>query len=201
MNKWWGFLISLWLLSGCAPQYETRYEFTPPTSTGGLSCLNRCETQTRTCNLQCNLQYGQCSAKAEQQAKAELPAKLSEYDTRLAAWQRERERYETDLRFYEMELRQRELQHDLRRLTCDRDGKESASCLHHHSLLNGMSSLNEPRRPDNMPEKPTLTSETVRIRELICSSECQCDTQYRQCYTSCGGAVKPYQFCVENCPK
>lgn len=201
MNKWWGLLFSVWLLSGCAPQYETRYEFTPPSSTSGLTCLNRCEVQARTCNLQCHLQYNQCSVKAEEQAKVELPVKLREYDAQLATWEREKERYEADLRFYAMELRQRELQRDLYRLSCDRDGKTSNSCLHYQRLMSGMPVIYEPRRPNKMPEKPTLSSETARIRDLTCSNECQCDMQYRQCYTSCGGAVKPYQFCVENCPK
>lgn len=200
MNKWLVLLLGVLFLSGCAPQYETRYAFTPPTSTGGLSCLTGCEAQTRTCNLQCSQQYAQCSAKAEQQAQTALPAQLSDYDTQLASWQRTMDRYETDRRFYEMELHQRELQHDLQRLTCEKDGKESASCLHQHSLLQGLPLLNEPSRPDKAPEKPTLASETARIRDLICSNECKCDDQYRQCYTSCGGAVKPYQFCVENCP-
>lgn len=201
MNNVWLILLGCWLLSGCAPQYEVRYAFTPPVSASGLSCLNRCDTQTRACNLQCEQQFSQCSAKAEQQAKATLPALLSEYDTHLMGWQREMERYETDLRFYDMELRQRELQQDLRQMTCERDGKESSSCHHQHALLRGLPFLNEPRRPDSAPNRPTLASETARIRDLTCSKTCQCDEEYRQCYTSCGGAVKPYQFCVQNCPK
>lgn len=201
MNKVWLFFLGCWLLTGCTPQYETRYAFSPPASTSGLSCLNRCDGQTRACNTQCSQQFGQCSAKAAQQAQVELPAKMTDYETRLSAWQREMERYETEQRFYAMELRQRELQHDLQRLTCDRDGKASASCLHHQGLLHGMPLLHEPNRPDSAPDKPDLASETARIRNLTCSNECKCDDDYRQCYTSCGGAVKPYPFCVQNCPK
>lgn len=201
MNKVWLFLLGCWLLVGCAPQYETRYALTPPMSTSGLSCLSRCDTQTRACNLQCSQQYGQCSAKAEQQARTELPSQLSDYDTRFTAWQRENDRYATDLRFYEMELHQRELQEDLRRITCERDGKESANCQQQYTLVHNLPFLNEPHHPDVAPERPNLATETVRIRALTCSNECKCDDQYRQCYSGCGGTVKPYQFCVENCPK
>jgi hypothetical protein len=201
MNKVWLFFLGCWLLAGCTPQYETRYAFSPPTSTSGLSCLNRCDVQTRACNTQCSQQYAQCSSKAATQAQAELPAQSAEYETRFAAWQREMDRYEADMRFYDMEVRQRELQRDLQQLTCDRDGKESTNCQHQHSLLRDIASLNQPNRPASAPDKPNLASETARIRNLTCSNECQCDDHYRQCYTSCGGAVKPYQFCVQNCPK
>ncbi len=76
--------------------------------------------------------------KPNSKRKPDFPRKLADYDTQLASWQRTMDRYETDRRFYEMELHQRELQHDLHRLTCEKDGKESASCLHHHALLHGM---------------------------------------------------------------
>jgi hypothetical protein len=200
MKKWLFLLAGFWFLTGCAPQYETRYALTPPTSTGGLACLQGCEAKSRSCNLQCSQQYGQCSTRAEQQASNELPERVKEYDSKLAAWQQEMNRYETELRFYEMELHQREMQEDLRRLTCERDGKESASCRDHHARLHALSPLSTPDRPGSAPEKPTLANESARIRDLTCSNECQCDDQYRLCYSSCGGTVKPYQFCVQNCP-
>lgn len=200
MKHWYWLVLGILLLTGCAPEYETRYELTPPASTSGLACLKSCEAKSRMCNLQCSQQYGQCSARAEQQAKRELPERIKEYETQLADWRREIDRYETDLQFYEMELRQRELQENLYHLSCERDGKDSHSCKHQHSILLDMPLSTQPRYPGRAPEKPTLSSETARIRDLICSKECQCDDQYRQCYSSCGGTVKPYQFCIKNCP-
>lgn len=193
-------LLHVLALSACSPQYETRYELIPPTHAAGLVCLNACEAKARSCNQQCSQQQEQCSNRAAQQAALELPERLKEYDTKLAEWQQAMARYETDLRFYEMELRQRELQEDLRRLTCQRDGKNSASCLDHHNRLHTLPLLAAPQRPENAPEKPTLSSETARIRTQTCTQDCSCEAQYRQCYSSCGGTVKPYQFCVENCP-
>ncbi|WP_154724311.1 hypothetical protein [Thiothrix nivea] len=199
MSKWLFRWVGLVFLSACAPQYETRYELTPPTSTAGLACLNRCQTQTQACNQQCSQQYAQCGVQAGQQAKLALPGQLKDYDSKLNVWQNDMERYESDLRFYEMEVRQREVLADLNRFACDRDGKDSASCVRHPSRLHS-SWLYEPRSPGSPPSRPTLESETARIRNLSCSQDCKCDGQYRQCYASCGGTVKPYQFCTDNCP-
>lgn len=199
MKNWYWLVLGVLLLTGCAPEYETRYELTPPASTGGLSCLNQCEGKSRMCNLQCTRQYDQCSVRAEQQARLELPERLREYDTKLADWKREMDRYETDQRFYEMELHQRQLQRELLHLTCNRDGQKAESCFHQHSKYDSLPSMNPPTSPGASPAQPTLSGETARIRDLTCSKECKCDDQYRQCYSSCGGAVKPYQFCVKNC--
>lgn len=200
MDKW--LLVGLWcgMLWGCAPQYETRYAFTPPVGSTGMACLQRCESQEASCKLQCSQRYQQCGKIAEQQAKAGLPARLQDYETRFAAWQKDLARYETELRFYEMELRQRELQLDLERMRCQRDGKPIDRCAHLHGPLLPGYGLYEPYSPGPAPKQPTLASETERIRTLTCQHDCACDAGYRQCYSRCGGTVRPYQVCVKDCP-
>lgn len=188
------------MLLACAPRYETRYELLPPTTASGLACLNTCQANVQSCNQSCSSQYAQCSSKAAQQAAVELPERLKAYAAKEAEWKQAMARYETDLRFYEMALRQRELQEELRRTACARDGKDSVSCMEYSRLYHALPLQSPPLRPDRLPDVPTLASETARIRDLTCQQDCGCEAAYRQCYSSCGGTVKPIQVCVENCP-
>lgn len=201
MKKWLMLVFAGLLVAGCTPQYETRYELIPPAATSGLACLKGCEAKAGACNQQCSQQYAQCSVKAEQQARRGLPDRLQEYQASFAAWKADIDRYKADLRFYQMELDRRERLRDLHRSSCQRDGEESHDCRRYHRLWRDRFLLNDPDHPSSAPDKPTLASETARIRDLICNKDCQCGPQYRQCYASCGGTVKPYQFCVKNCPK
>ena len=78
---------------------------------------------------------------------------------------------------------------------CRASGKEREEC----PALPHFRQSDHPIDPGFKPQAPTLEAETKRIRDNTCQTDCQCDTAYRSCYSSCGGGVKPFPICVKNC--
>jgi hypothetical protein len=62
-------LLSVMLLSGCGPMYETRYHYTPPTSEKGRHCLIRCQQNQNTCKNDCRLRQSQCELNERDKAR------------------------------------------------------------------------------------------------------------------------------------
>lgn len=199
------FILSLvLLLAGCvSPQYQTNYRFTPPPAGAGKVCLTRCDASLAQCKNQCAAKTSQCLIKARAQAQTELPVLLSAWERDMAVWEEAMERYETDLRFWEMEMRQRRLMRDLQRdLHRCRPGERNYTRFPRHSGVSYPDYYwDRPESPGPAPKRPTLESETARIQAASCPTDCGCDNNYRQCYESCGGNVQPYQVCVKNCSR
>lgn len=189
-------LTSLLILS-CSPTYKIGYDFTPPSSKRGLTCISGCQSTLKQCNLQCNNQYRQCSVRAEQLAKKQLPALLQAYPQELEIWLNERARYERELDWYQFRVDMAEARYDRYLDRCLARGKKKHTCRNSFSYLNlpyDKPSFNIPR-----PKKPTLSSLTAKIRKSSCSLNCGCQSDYRLCYTSCGGIVKSKKICIKNC--
>ena len=187
------------ILSSCSPVYKVAHDYSPPTSIKGLACLSGCQSKLNQCNLQCGRQYTQCSAKAEQQAKRKMPSLLQAYPEKLETWLDAREDYRRDLDWYELQLdilesrRERHLHH------CMKGGKKKHSCHSSFDKHNRHLSYDRPYFNLPRPIKPTLTVESNKIRKLTCTNKCGCDSNYRLCYTSCGGVVKSKKICIKNC--
>lgn len=197
-------LALLLFLVGCvSPQYQTQYRFTPPPAGAGKTCLPRCEAGFAQCKQQCAAKTNQCLAKARLQAQSELPVLLGAWERDILVWEKALDRYETELRFWEMDLRQRRLMHDLQRdLRPCRPGERHCTRHPRYPRQYGYgypSVWDRPESPGPAPKRPSLASETARIQAEICPKDCGCDVSYRQCYASCGGNVQPYQVCVKNC--
>ncbi len=197
------FLLLLILgLSGCvSPQYQTNYRLTPPPAGAGKVCLTRCDAALGKCKQQCAAKTSQCLAKARTQAQQELPILLGAWERDMQVWEKAMERYETDLRFWEMEMRQRRLMRDLQRdlQRCRPSERNCTRIPRHYGGLAYPDDWDRPDAPVPAPKRPTLESETTRIQAETCPKDCGCDQTYRQCYGSCGGNVQPYQVCVKNC--
>lgn len=197
------YLIILFVLglAGCvSPQYQTQYRFTPPPAGAGKVCLTRCDAVLGQCKQQCAAKTSQCLAKARAQAQQELPILLGAWEREMLGWEKAMDRYETDLRFWEMEMRQRRLMRDLQRdLHRCRPGERNCARFPRHHGLGYPDYWDRPDSPGPAPNRPTLESETARIQAETCPNDCGCDQSYRQCYGSCGGNVQPYQVCVKNC--
>lgn len=193
MYKFLVFLLAIGLAGCVAPQYQTQYRLTPPTAAAGKICLTRCDAAARQCKNQCGVKLQQCALQASQQAKRDLPGKLEAWEREMAVWEHEMARYETDLQFWEMEMRQRRLMHDLLR-DRDRCRPGDRQCIRHRPLGGfGYDRWDRPVSPGSAPKRPTLATESARIQEAICNDTCPCDDQYRLCYGSCGGLVQSYQ--------
>ncbi len=189
-------LVSSLILS-CSPTYKIAHDFTPPSTKRGLSCISGCQNKLNQCNLQCSNQYRQCSLRAEQQAKKQLPALLQAYPHELEIWLNERARYERDLDWYQFRVDMAEARYDRYLDRCLAKGKKRHTCRNSFSYRNvpyERPTFNIPR-----PKKPTLASLTDKIRKSSCSLNCACQSDYRLCYTSCGGVVKSKKICVKNC--
>ncbi|MFZ1341882.1 hypothetical protein [Thiothrix eikelboomii] len=188
-------------LAGCvSPQYQTAYRFTPPPAGAGKVCLTRCDASLAQCKNQCAAKTSQCLAKARSQAQSELPVLLGAWEREILVWEKAMDRYETELRFWEMEMRQRRLMYDLQRdLRPCRPGERHCTRYPRRPHFGYPGAWDRPESPGPAPKRPTLASETARIQAETCPNDCGCDASYRQCYASCGGNVQPYQVCSKNC--
>lgn len=194
----------LWLvigLAGCvSPQYQTAYRFTPPPAGAGKVCLTRCDASLAQCKNQCAAKTSQCLAKARSQAQSELPVLLGAWEREILVWEKAMDRYETELRFWEMEMRQRRLMYDLQRdVRPCRPGERHCTRYPRRPHFGYPRAWDRPESPGPAPKRPTLASETARIQAETCPNDCGCDANYRQCYASCGGNVQPHQVCIKNC--
>jgi len=194
------FIIScaLLFLSSCSV-YKIAHDFTPPKSKSGLICLTKCQSQLKQCNVSCNQQYKQCALNAGRDAKKLLPGLLAAYPRQLEQWLNAREQYRRELDWYEFRRDIAEARYESYLDRCEKAGTKRSSCVSGfggRSFLYSRPSFNLPK-----PIKPTLASETNRIRKETCTTDCACNSSYRSCYTSCGGEVKSKKVCIRNCVK
>lgn len=200
MFRYWLLVLVLFLAGCVSPQYQTHYRFTPPPAGAGKVCLTRCDATLAQCKHQCAAKTSQCLAKARVQAQHELPILLDAWEREMLVWEKAMDRYETELRFWEMEVRQRRLMHDLQRdLHRCRPGERHCTRYPRHRGFGYANDWDRPESPGPTPKRPNLASETARIQAETCPNDCGCDASYRQCYASCGGNVQPYQVCIKNC--
>lgn len=62
-------LVVAFLVSACGPVYETRYQFTPPTTPQGQLCVNQCQQINLLCRRNCQLESDSCLAREYEQAR------------------------------------------------------------------------------------------------------------------------------------
>lgn len=187
MSKYLALLIVLFSLAACAPP-EPRYQLTAPTSLAGQQCAQRCDAASQQCEQQCSVNQEACRVRAEQQAKQVLPERLQAWEVDVAAWERRVRRYEMDRMFYDMQRDHWRMMRDMSRPDCRRGDKH---CRPSHPRWHD-DWLDRPISPGAAPIRPTLESETKRIQTLTCPTDCGCAEAFRQCFVTCGGAVKAY---------
>lgn len=184
------------LLSACAPQkYQTRYAYTPPGGNNGVSCIQRCSAQRHQCQQRFSVASGQCLQSARQQARREMPGRVAAYEKAIAVWEVRIERYQRDLRLYELRRHDYSLMHELAR-DCRRGIKKPGyehDCNRRLPRWRSAFWLDKPVYPGKAPRRPTLQGVTASIAAKTCAQQNQCGVAYNQCYSGCGGTVKPYQ--------
>lgn len=193
-------VFSSFCLSACS-KYKVAYDFTPPSSKRGLACLSGCQKQLNQCNKYCSSQYQQCSVKALQQAKANLPVLKEAFPRELEMWLNAKSRYERELDWYELQYSLATLRRDRYVDHCIGKGNKRKIChrIYRHDFHDPYLSLNRPYFDIPRPVKPTLALETSLIKKATCSTNCGCEKNHRLCYASCGGVVKSKKVCVKNC--
>jgi len=173
-------------------------DLTPPKSANGLTCVSGCQSKLQQCNIGCARQFKQCGFEAELKAKRLLPDLLKEYPRKLEIWLNEKEAYRRELDFYEfrrdLALSHRELYYS----NCKKSGKTRSHCAKSY-ISHPFSDLDRPYFNKPRPIKPTLVREAARIKKATCSNNCGCNSNYRACFSSCGGVVKSKKICIKNC--
>lgn len=186
----------LLLLTACAPQkYQTRYAYTPPAAQNGAVCIQRCSTQSNQCKQRFSATTTQCKQRATQQARKEMPGRIAAYEKNLDVWEVRMARYQRDLRLYELRGRNYSIMHELAR-DCRHGSKKHGykhDCKRRLPRWRGGFWLDKPVYPGKAPRRPTLQAVATAIAAKSCSQQSQCSVNYNQCYTACGGTVKPYQ--------
>lgn len=179
------------LLSGCAPQ-KPQYEFIPPASKAGLQCLQRCQAQATQCKNQITQQKNQCLVRARQQAVSELPGRIAAYDKAIVAWEAAMDRYERELSLYELQVRHTRMMRSLSAANCrDRRGRDKRDCRPRRIYPYSVFWSDRPDYPGDAPRRPTLKTVQAEIAAKNCGQNTdQCQANYRQCYSACGGTVK-----------
>lgn len=185
----WGVLL---VLAGCAAPQKPTYDFIPPASKAGLTCLQHCQSQSSACERKVDLLAGQCLVRAGQKAKIEMPGRIAAYEKSLAVWEKAIRRYERDVSMYELQMRHYRVMNHLSYPGCrDSKGKKIRNCRRRGSLLRSPFWSDRPVFPGKAPMRPTLKRVQAEIAGKECSQQkAQCAINYRQCYTGCGGTVK-----------
>jgi len=186
-------------VSSCSPVYKIAHDYQPPVTKKGLSCLRGCQSQLNQCNQQCNVKLNQCSVKAKLQAKRKLPRLLQEYPQQLEQWLNAKEQYQNELDWYEFKLEMAEARRDRHVEHCIKQGKKRRTCRSSFGYYLTDFPYTRPSFSIPRPKKPTLNGEALKIRKRNCSHDCGCQSNYRLCYTSCGGIVKSKKVCIKNC--
>ncbi len=188
-------------LTACAPQkYQTRYAYTPPADRSGTACIQRCAAQQNQCNKRFAVSTQQCLQSASQQAKREMPGRLAAYEQAISDWESRVSHYERDIRLYRLRRHNYSILHEVAR-DCRRGRKRHGhthDCRRRLPHWRGSVWFDEPGHPGRAPRRPTLDAVTQAIAAKTCSRESQCPINYNQCYSSCGGVVKPYQVLLKN---
>ncbi|MEZ5447965.1 MAG: hypothetical protein R3E89_02710 [Thiolinea sp.] len=167
MNK--SFILMVFLgLSACVAPREPRYEFIPPATQAGQSCVQSCAVQNNSCKQRVQALANQCAVRARQQALREMPGRVGAYEAALDDWERRIRRYEREMSLYELQMRHYRMMHDLsyERHCRDKDSGRLRDCRRDYPRWRGGFWLDEPHYPGRAPRRPTLESVTAeRVRE------------------------------------
>ena len=194
-------VLSVFFLNACSsPQYKIVYEYSKLSDKEGLSCLNSCYVDEKNCKSQCEQHYQQCATNARDDAEESYLDKQKAYEVDLREYDYELEH------FYSIQYRYRDRKENLdKRLKIyskicnnskDKDAHELA-CSEVRQINRKLDHLKKPVKP-RKPNAPVLKNEISQFQSL-CSKSCDCESSYRNCYTSCGGTVTTRRVCVNNC--
>jgi hypothetical protein len=186
------------LICSCAPKYKIVHDYTPPTSTYGLSCLNKqCHKQNLYCQNLCLEQYTHCQQLQEQNAIDDFNQILGEYYAKLELHQSKLDLYFQKQKIYlqDKKFLKRKQKHALEQ--CESKQLNKHNCPNYKKFKKKLKKLNKPYKP-HKPFKPTLR-QTIVDYQKFCHNDCQCKENFNQCYVGCGGQVNSRKICIDNC--
>ena len=190
--------LTILFISSCAPKYKIVHDYTPPTSTYGLSCLNKqCHKENSHCKHQCQTQFNNCLIKQEHDAAGDYNHILNEYHVKLEHYHNELEYYFQDKEHYRKNKKflKHKQEHALEQ--CKNKNLSKEKCPSYKRIKKKLNRLNKPYKPVK-PHKPSL-QQVIAEYQRSCQSDCQCKQGFNQCYVGCGGQVNSRKICIDNC--
>ncbi len=189
--------LSIFLFSCGGPTFNVAYKYVPPKD--NKNCLIRCKEEYNKCNLNCKKEYQNCLDDARKRAEEIYKKELENYSKELSTYNEAYTTYQRDLLEWNRNYRKLYKDYLFFKKECKKHKHDYYICDRKYQLEEALDTLN--RTKPNPPEKPKKPNFSEILSELSssCSMDCGCDEKYRVCFTSCGGEVVPYKYCVKNC--
>ncbi|MBF0587916.1 MAG: hypothetical protein HQL53_02185 [Magnetococcales bacterium] len=189
------------LLMGCAPQYKTFVDYTPPESIKGMRCIMVCGEKREVCRAVSKRRTTDCLQEAREAAEPRLMLALERHARELRELRYKRDKVEDRLQRAQKKMRR--CQYLLSELSGmqmrgDVSGgvyeRQKSRCLEKEIMI---SQIEHKLRGLKDPSKPTLEMFTR-------SNHCQglgdhCMPDHDQCFQLCGGKIRRETVCVRNC--
>ncbi|MEO1766301.1 hypothetical protein [Thiobacter aerophilum] len=163
-------LATLWLAACAAmPRHQTVKAYLAPPAV--QSCVEGCARERERCQKDCGERFQRCRQSLLPEAQARHQQRLKEYESALAQYRWELERYRLELML------------------------GWGGC---HPYWGGWLSW-PPFPPGPPPSAPTLEKEIERLSRERCDRDCGCETAYDVCFQACGGSIRYENRCVAGC--
>jgi len=189
--------LSSFLISCGGPEFKVAYRFVPPKDSE--ACLKNCRSDYEKCSKACNEKYQDCLEKARKEAERIYQKELDEYRRELSAYSKEYTAYQRNLLEWNRNYRKLYKDYVFFKEECKKHKHDYYICDRKYQLEEALNTLNEQKpSPPERPKKPEF-SDILSELTSSCSLNCGCEEDYRVCFTSCGGEVIPYKYCVKNC--
>ncbi|MDD3324402.1 MAG: hypothetical protein PHN38_04720 [Sulfurospirillaceae bacterium] len=188
------FVILALFLTGCGPKYILKNEYSISTSPQAKECVNGCSFLKQTCEKNYQTCLNSAYERAKQVESEEIAVYHKEYDRYLfdfEGYRQERHRWEFDF-----DVIKRDAHYfDIRCVS----SKDSYACHRANELERALRRMERNRPfPPPMPLKPSFGSILSQQQET-CLAQFDCMREYDSCFVGCGGEVRTYKVCVENC--
>ncbi len=188
-------ILSILLISACAPRYKIIHDYIPPASNSGLNCLkHKCHKQNLHCQKQCQIQQLNCQIIQEQNAKRDYSQMLMVYYSELELFETRLDMFYRDQEHYRH--KKKRLEHK-KKHAFEQCKIEKNNCSEYKYFKKKLKKLNKPYKP-NKPYIKTL-QQTITEYQQSCADDCQCNEYFNQCYVSCGGYVNTRKICIDYC--
>jgi len=184
------------IISCGGPEFKVAYRYVPPKD--NIACLQSCDSEFRKCQERCSEKREKCLQDARKRAEAIYQKELRIYQEELSSYNKAYTSYQRALLDWNNNYRKLYKDYIYFKKVCKKTNDYYA-CDRKYQLEQALDTLNDtkPTSP-NPPKKPEL-SQIVSQLSSACYTDCGCKEAYNNCFTSCGGEIVPYKFCIKNC--
>ena len=184
------------LLSCGGPEFSVGYRYVPPEN--NKTCLKSCDSRFVECKRRCMEKREKCLKDVRVRAEAIYQKELDVYQRELSAYNRAYENYQRNLLDWNNNYRKLYRDYLYFKKACKKT-KDYYACDRRDQLEEALDTLNNTKPTAPVPPKKPELSEIISELSASCNADCGCKETYNACFTSCGGKIIPYKFCVKNC--